>query len=44
MSVLPTYISVHHVHVWCLRMPEEASDLLELEFLMLVSHLVGTGD
>lgn len=35
MSVLPTPISVHHVHAWYLWSQKRAVDSLELELLMV---------
>lgn len=44
MSILPTYMPVHHLGFWCVQEPEEGVESLELELQMAVSHHVGAGN
>lgn len=42
MSIVLACVDLYRMHAWCLQRSEESIGSLELGFLMVVSHHVGT--
>lgn len=43
VTILPTYMYLHHVHIWCLRKSEEGIESPETDLQMVVSQPVHSG-
>jgi hypothetical protein len=43
-NILCTYVSVSHMNVWCLRKLAESNGSQELEFQIVVSCYMGSGN
>lgn len=44
MSVVPTRMSVHHVHTQCLKRPDEVMGFHGTELQRVMNHHVGVGN